>query len=98
MKKITDKKIAEFVGITRQTLINWKKNKPELYKAVKSFFLLKENNFFENFKRIKSFSELTKQECNNKSEYIGNLMKLIEEGDEVVEEILKNEKDYNAIS
>ena len=88
MKKITDQKIADFLGLTRQSVYNLKKNKPHQYKVIKSFLLLKENNFFENFKKIKALAELIRQECNSK--YIDDLVKLVEEGDEVVEEILKS--------
>ena len=90
MKKITDQKIADFLGLTRQSIYNLKKNKPHQYKVIKSFLVLKENNFFENFKKIKAFTELIKQECNNK--YIDDLIKLVEEGDEVVKEILNNKR------
>ena len=49
--------------------------------------MLRENNFFESFKKIKALAELIKQECNSK--YTNDLVKLVEEGDEVVKEINK---------
>ena len=88
MKKITDKKIADFLGLTRQSVYNMKVNKPHQYKAVRGYYLLKKNNFFENYKKIKALAELIRQECDSK--YVKDLIKLVEEGDEVVEEILKN--------
>ena len=87
MKKVTNKQIAEKIGIVRQTFSNWEDNKPKLYKAVKGYFLLEENNFFENFKKIKALALLVQQECNSK--YVDDLVKLIEEGDEVVENNFK---------
>ena len=90
MKKLTDKRIAEILGITPQNIIKWKKNKPLQYEAVRGYFLLKENNFFENYKKIKALAELIGQECNSK--YADDLIKLIKEGNEVVEEILDNER------
>ena len=87
MKKITDQMIADFLGLTRQSVYNMKVNKPHQYEAIKNFLLLKENNFFENFKKIKALAELIRQECDSK--YVNDLVKLIEEGDEVVEEIIK---------
>ena len=86
MKKLTDKKIAEILGITPQNIVLWKKNKPLQYEAVRGYFLIKENNFFENYKKIKALAELIRQECDSK--YADDLIKLVEEGDEVVEEIL----------
>lgn len=82
MKKITDKEIAEILGITRQTLISWKKQRPDMYRAIRSYFLLEKNNFFSNFKKIKALAELIKQDSDSK--YIEDLVKLIEEGDEVI--------------
>jgi len=90
MKKITNNKIAEFLGLTRQSVYNLKKNKPLQYEAVRGYFLIKENNFFENFKKIKALAELIRQECDSK--YADDLIKLVEEGDEVVENILDNER------
>jgi len=89
MKKITDNMIADFLGLTRQSIYNMKINRPQQYEAVRSYFLLKENNFFENFKKLKALAALIRQECDSK--YGEDLVKLIEEGDEVVEEILNNE-------
>jgi len=88
MKKLTDIKLAQMVGIKHPTISFWKKNKPRQYNAVRGYYLLKENNFFENYKKIKALAELIRQECNSK--YIDDLVKLVEEGDEVVEEILKS--------
>lgn len=91
MKKVTDKEIAEVLDIRRQTLYNWKKKqKPEVYQSIKSFFLLKENKFFSNFRKIKSLAKLIKQECDSK--YIEDLVNLIEENDEVVKEINRIKK------
>ena len=87
MKKLTDIKLAQIVGVKYPTIAFWKKNKPHQYKAVKGYYLLKENNFFENYKKIKALAELIRQECNSK--YADDLVKLVEEGDEVVEEIIK---------
>ena len=93
MKKITDNIIADFLGLTRQSIYNFKKKRPYQYEIIKNFFLLKENNFFENFKKIKALAELIRQECNSK--YADDLVKLVEEGDEVVEEVLKNKGNKN---
>ena len=82
--------MAQLVGIKYPTIAFWKKNKPYQYEAVRGYYLLKENNFFANFKKIKAFTELIKQECNSK--YINDLVKLVEEGDEVVEKILNSKK------
>jgi len=90
MTKLTDKKIAEILGVTPQNIVLWKKNKPLQYEAVRGYFLLKENNFFESFKKIKALAELIRQEC--KSKYADDLIKLVEEADEVIEEILDNER------
>jgi len=86
MKKLTDKKIASILGVTPQNIVLWKKNKPLQYEAVRGYFLIKENNFFEKYKKIKALAELIKQECNSK--YADDLVKLVEEDDEVVEKIL----------
>ena len=91
MKKLTDKRIAEILGITPQNIIKWKKNKPLQYEAVRGYFLLRENNFFESFKKIKALAELIGQECDSK--YTDDLVKLVEKGDEVIENILKNKKE-----
>ncbi len=90
MKKITDNKIADYFGLTRQSIYNLKIKKPRQYEIIKNFLLLKENNFFDNFKKIKAFIELIKQECNSK--YVDELVKLVEENNKVVEEILNNER------
>ena len=90
MKKITAKNLAEILDITYQNLWVWKKNKPQQYEAVRGYYLLKENNFFENYKKIKALAELIRQECDSK--YIDDLMKIIKEGDEVVEEILNSKR------
>ena len=90
MKKLTDIKLAQIVRVKHPTIAFWKKNKPHQYEAIKGYYLLKKNNFFENYKKIKAFTELIKQECNNK--YIDDLIKLVEEGDEVVKEILNNKR------
>ena len=96
MKKLTDKKLANILGITPQNIVLWKKNKPLQYKAVRGYFLLKENNFFESFKKIKALAELIGQECDSK--YTDDLIKLVEEGDEVVKEInKKGEKIFNLV-
>ena len=86
MKKLTDKKLANILGITPQNIVLWKKNKSLQYKAVRGYFLLKENNFFESFKKIKALAELIGQECDSK--YTDDLIKLVEKGDEVIKEIL----------
>ena len=86
MKKITDNIIAEFLGLSRQSVYSLKNKRPKQYKVIKDFLLLKENNFFENFKKIKALALLIKQECDSK--YADDLVKLVEESDEVVEEIL----------
>ena len=90
MTKLTDKKIAEILVVTPQNIVLWKKNKPLQYEAVRGYFLLKENNFFEDFKKIKALAELIRQECDSK--YTDDLVKLIEKSDEVVEEILNNKR------
>ena len=85
MKKINNNIMADYIGITRQSVYNMKKNRPQQYNAIKGYLLLEKNNFFENFKKIKALAELIRQECNSK--YADDLVRLIEEGDEVVEEI-----------
>ena len=85
MKKINDNIIADYIGITRQSIYNMKKSRLKQYNAIKGYLLLEENNFFENFKKIKALTELIRQECDSK--YADDLVRLIEEGDEVVEEI-----------
>lgn len=90
MRKITDNIIAEFLGLSRQSVYSLKNKRPKQYKAIKNFLLLKENNFFKNFKKIKALTLLVQQECNSK--YVDNLVKLIEEGNEVVKEILDNKQ------
>ena len=95
MIKLTDKKLAGILGITPQNIVLWKKNKPLQYEAVRGYFLLKKNNFFENFKKIAALAELIQQEC--KSKYVEDLVKLVEESDEVVKEILKNKRNENEL-
>jgi len=90
MKKITDQKIADYFDLTRQSIYNLKIKKPRQYEIIKNFLLLKENNFFDNFKKIKAFTELIRQECDSK--YVDDLVKLVEEGDEVIEKILNNKR------
>ena len=84
MKKITDNMIADFLGLTRQSVYNLKKNRPHQYKAIKNYLLLKENDFLGNYKKIKALIELIKQECNSK--YIDDLVALAEKGDEIIKE------------
>jgi len=86
MKKLTDIKLAEVLGVKHPTIAFWKKNKPHQYEAVKGYYLLKENNFFEDYKKIKALAELIRQECDSK--YANDLAKLVEKGNEVVEEVL----------
>ena len=87
MKKVTDNTIAEFLGLTRQSVYNLKKSRPHQYQMIKNYLLLKENNFFKNYKKIKALAELIQQECDSK--YTNDLVKLVEEVDEVVKEINK---------
>ena len=87
MKKVTDNTIAKFLGLTRQSIYNLKKSRLHQYRVIKNYLLLKENNFFENFKKIKALAELIGQECFSK--YTDDLVKLVEEGDEVMKEINK---------
>jgi len=86
MKKINDNIMANFLGITRQSIHNMKKKRPQQYEAIKTYLLLIENNFFEKLKKAKSLAELISQECNNK--YADDLVKLTKENDEVIKEIL----------
>ena len=90
MKKLTDIKLAQLVGVKHPTIAFWKKNKPRQYEAVRGYFFLKENNFFKNFKKIKALAELIRQECDSK--YAEDLVKLIEEGDEIVEGISNSKR------
>ena len=95
MRKITDNIIGEFLGLSRQSVYKLKNNKPKQYKIIKNFLLLEENKCFKNFKKIKALAELIRQECDSK--YTNDLLKLIEESDEVVEEVLKEIKEvYNS--
>jgi len=82
MKKITDKKIAENLGITPQNIYNWKRQKPLQYEAVMGYFLLRENNVFEKIKKIKALASLVETECD--SDYAKELKSLADEVGEVV--------------
>jgi len=82
MKKITDNMIADFLGLTRQSVYNLKKNRPHQYEAIKNYLLLKENDFLGKYKKIKALVELIKQECNSK--YIDDLVKIVEEGNDII--------------
>ena len=89
MKKITNKFIAEKIGVARQTVSNWESNKPQLYEAVRGYFFLKENNFFEKIKKIKALADLIYQECDSK--YAKDLKTLADEAGEIIE-FLEKEK------
>ena len=86
MKKLTDKKIAEILGITPQNIVLWKKNKPLQYEAVRGYFFLKENNVFNKLKKIKSLSELVSEEYSD-NKYINDLKLLANELDAVIKKL-----------
>ena len=52
MKKLTDRKIAEILGVTPQNILFWKRNKPLQYEAVKWYLLFKENEISKKIKKI----------------------------------------------
>jgi len=94
MKKLTDRKIAGILGVTPQNIFLWKKRKPLKYKAVRGYFLLKENGFFTKIKKAKAFAELTEEECG--SIYAKKLAELVKEIYEAAEEINgKKQKEKN---
>jgi len=86
MKKLTDKKVAQILGMTPQNVIFWKKNKPLQYEAVKSYYLLKENNFFQLYKKVVALISLFDDDCN--SPYFSDLVQLLIDGDDVITEIV----------
>ena len=63
MKEIKNDLIAKELGLTRQAISFWKNKKPKQYNAVKTYYFLKENDFFKDLKKIKSLVELVKTEC-----------------------------------
>jgi len=52
MKKITDTWLAEQVKMTQQSFARWKKNRPEVYAAIRGYYELKEE--CEKYKKIEA--------------------------------------------
>ncbi len=82
MKKLTDKKLAEILSLTPQSIVIWKKEKPLQYEAVRGYFLLKENEAFEKIKKIKALANLVESECKNN--YTKELKTLADEVGEII--------------
>ena len=54
---------CKFLGITKPTIYNWKKDKPNLYKIVMEYKEKKLNNFTNNEEEIvKLFNQLTNKQ------------------------------------
>lgn len=60
---MTNKELAEYIGITEQTIYNWKREKPNLYKIITDFKNKTINKFSKQEQEIlKTFDELTEDE------------------------------------
>ena len=79
MKKLTDRKIAEILGVTPQNILFWKRNKPLQYEAVKWYLLFKENEISKKIKKINALATLIESECD--SNYAKELKTIVDEID-----------------
>jgi hypothetical protein len=97
MKKITDKALSEFYGVTSQTLYNYKKSqnveKNNLYKAIKEYYYLHSSNkaaeLYKAALSVKNFSEAIRKSSTTTDSVLLALFNKVRESSELLEEEIK---------